>query len=209
MSSRRAAIIVCASLAVICGGGAAVVMTLHPLVERHRVPSESMTPAVQIGDVVSVNARVYRNAPPAVGDVVIFHPPRGALEEPECGAPHPRRQVCAVPTGTHGDEKFMKRVVGGPGDRLTVRHGHVILNGKRQTDPYTEQPGETLARPCHYPEYCDFPKAITVPANHFFLMGDNRASSDDSRSWGPVPREWIVGRVERCSAMIFACSPQH
>src|SRR6187455_3232518 len=124
MSSRRAAITVYASLAVVYGVGAAAVITLHPLLERHRVPSESMTPTVQIGDVVSVNRRVYRHARPALRDVVIFHPPQGALEEPECGAPHPPRQVCAEPTSAHGDEKFMKRVVAGPGDRLAVRHGH-------------------------------------------------------------------------------------
>jgi signal peptidase I len=75
--------------------------------------------------------------------------------------------------------------VAGPGDRLSVQEGHVILNGERQRESYT--------RPCGGSDDCSFPREITVPADHYFMMGDNRGASDDSRFWGPVPREWIIG----------------
>jgi signal peptidase I len=59
-----------------------------------------------------------------------------------------------------------------------------VLNGKRQAEPFT--------LPCDSGD-CDYPREITIPADHYFMMGDNRGSSDDSRFWGPVPREWIIG----------------
>ena len=80
---------------------------------------------------------------------------------------------------------FIKRVVAGPGDRLAVRGGHVILNGKRQSESFIE--------PCGGGEACDLPREIRIPADHYFMMGDNRGSSDDSRFWGPVPTKWIIG----------------
>ena len=60
----------------------------------------------------------------------------------------------------------------------------MILNGKRQKE---------LHAPCGGGEDCNFPKQITIPADHYFMMGDNRGASDDSRFWGPVPRDWIIG----------------
>ncbi len=75
----------------------------------------------------------------------------------------------------------------GPGDRIAIRGGHVVLNGKRQKEPFIE--------PCGGGEACDLPREIRIPADHYFMMGDNRGSSDDSRFWGPVPREWIIGEA--------------
>jgi signal peptidase I len=63
----------------------------------------------------------------------------------------------------------------------------VILNGKRQKESFTE--------PCGGGEACDLPREIRIPADHYFMMGDNRGSSDDSRFWGPVPRKWIIGEA--------------
>ena len=83
------------------------------------------------------------------------------------------------------DVNFVKRVVAGPGDRIAIEDGHVILNGRRQQ--------EDFIRPCGAGSDCDFPREITVPADHYFMMGDNRGASDDSRFWGPVPRKWIIG----------------
>ena len=82
---------------------------------------------------------------------------------------------------------FIKRVVAGPGDRLRIDDGHVVLNGKQQTEPFAE--------PCGGGDGCDFPTEITIPAGHYFMMGDNRGSSDDSRFWGPVPEKWIIGQA--------------
>ena len=71
-----------------------------------------------------------------------------------------------------------------PGDRITVRDGHVIRNGRRASEPF--------AVPCG--AACDL-DSIVVPAGHYFLMGDNRGNSVDSRYWGPVPRSQIIGHA--------------
>ena len=71
------------------------------------------------------------------------------------------------------------------GDRLQIRNGRVILNGKPQKEPFI--------RPCQGSDGCDFPTEITVPAGHYFMMGDNRGSSDDSRFWGPVQNNSVIG----------------
>jgi signal peptidase I len=66
-------------------------------------------------------------------------------------------------------------------------NGKVVLNGKPLNEPYAE--------PCGGGEGCEFPTEITIPADHYFMMGDNRGSSDDSRFWGPVPEKWIIGEA--------------
>jgi signal peptidase I len=158
------------------------------LVKPYRIPSESMVPTLQIGQRVLVNRIGARFSDPSVGDIVVFHPPAGAERSNECGGgPPPAGQVCATATKTRADVNFIKRVVAGPGDRIAIRGGHVILNGKRQSESFIE--------PCGGGEACDLPKEITVPADHYFMMGDNRGSSDDSRFWGPVPRDWIIGEA--------------
>jgi signal peptidase I len=156
------------------------------LVKPYRIPSESMVPTLEVGQRVLVNRIGARFGDPNVGDVVVFHPPAGAERDNTCGGgPPPDGQVCARPTEEKADVNFIKRVVAGPGDRLALRDGQVILNGKRQQERYT--------RPCTGGEGCSFPREITVPADHYFMMGDNRGASDDSRFWGPVPRDWIIG----------------
>jgi signal peptidase I len=76
-------------------------------------------------------------------------------------------------------------VVAGPGDTIAIEDGHVILNGKRQPETFTE--------PCGGGDGCDYREPVTIPAGHYFMMGDNRGSSDDSRFWGPIPRDWVIG----------------
>ncbi|MBA3328419.1 MAG: signal peptidase I [Solirubrobacterales bacterium] len=153
------------------------------LVKPYRIPSESMVPTLTVGQRVLVN-RVGNNfGEPEIGQVTVFHPPTGS-ETNQCGRPQ-KDAPCAVPTDDKADVNFIKRVVAGPGDKLRIRDGHVILNGKRQPEPFI--------RPCGGGEECTFPKAITIPPDHYFMMGDNRGSSDDSRFWGPVPRDWIIG----------------
>ena len=156
------------------------------LVKPYKIPSESMVPTLQIGQRVLVNRIGARFSAPDVGDVVVFHPPTGAEEDDMCGQQPPAGQVCLKPTPQRADVNFIKRVVAGPGDRLQIINGHVILNGKRQKEPFI--------RPCNGGAgQCDFPREVTIPADHYFMMGDNRGSSDDSRYWGPVPRKWIIG----------------
>ena len=158
------------------------------LIKPYKIPSESMVPTLQVGQRVLVNRIGERFSDPSVGDVVVFHPPEGAEQEDMCGGgPPPTGQVCLKETPQRADINFIKRIVAGPGDHLQIRNGRVVLNGKLQKEPFTE--------PCRGGEGCDLPKTVTVPAGHWFMMGDNRGSSDDSRFWGPVPRAWIIGQA--------------
>ncbi len=156
------------------------------LVKPYRIPSESMVPTLEIGQRVLVNRIGMRFTDPDVGDVVVFHPPRGAEEENRCGGgePEPGR-VCMQATRERADVNFIKRVVAGPGDRLRIVDGRVIRNGKPVKEPY--------ARSCGGSDACNFPREVTIPPDHYFMMGDNRGASDDSRFWGPIRREWVIG----------------
>jgi len=156
------------------------------LVKPYRIPSPSMVPTLEIGQRVLVNRLGSRFTDPEVGDVVVFHPPAGAERADQmCGDTPPAGQPCAEPTDDRADVNFIKRVVAGPGDKISIDDGKVVLNGKPQAEPFAD--------PCGTGDGCDFRRTITVPAGHYFMMGDNRGASDDSRFWGPVPRKWIIG----------------
>ena len=155
------------------------------LVKPYRIPSESMVPTLQVGQRVLVNRIGERFGHPGVGDVVVFHPPAGAENGNECGVAPQEGQVCPRPTEDRADTNFIKRVVAGPGDTIAVRDGHVIRNGKAVKEPY--------AQDCGGSDGCNFLTPMTVPPDHYFMMGDNRGQSDDSRFWGPVPEDWVIG----------------
>jgi signal peptidase I len=155
------------------------------LVKPYRIPSESMVPTLQIGQRVLVNRIGHSFAKPQVGDVVVFHPPLGADTDNRCGVTPPENAPCPKPVSKPDEVNFIKRVVAGPGDKLKIVHGRVFRNGKEAKEPF--------ARPCGVGDGCDYPTEITIPAGHYFMMGDNRGSSDDSRFWGPVPDKWIIG----------------
>jgi signal peptidase I len=161
------------------------------VVKPYRIPSGSMEPTLAVGERVIVNRIGNHFAEPGVGDIVVFHPPHGA-DTNVCGNPGqgpfyegPKSHVpCARPTPTRSSQNFIKRIVGGPGDRISVHDGHVVRNGVEQREPFI--------RACGGGPDCNL-GTIIVPAGHYFMMGDNRGASDDSRYWGPVPRDWIVG----------------
>jgi len=156
------------------------------VVKPYRIPSISMVPTILVGQRVLAN-RLDTN--PSLNDVVVFHPPAGADSQPAVcgdageGAGHHR--VCDRPTRRESSQTFIKRVVGLPGDRISILHGRVIRNGAREQAPY--------AQPCTVTSEGNFPQTITIAPDHYFLMGDNRGASDDSRFWGPVPQSWIIG----------------
>ena len=155
------------------------------LIKPYRIPSESMEPTLDVGQRVLVSRFNYHFSSPDRGDIVVFHPPRGA-DSNTCGVQKPDDEPCPQPTPERAGVNFIKRIVAVPGDRLSIQDGHAIVNGKRQNDDFT--------RPCA-PGTCNFPRTIKIPPGHFFMMGDNRGASDDSRFWGPVPQKWIIGQA--------------
>lgn len=166
----------------------------------YQIPSESMEPTLQVGQRVLVNRFSTRvGGDPEIGDVTVFHPPLNAapaewgdgVELSQCGVRAPQRrpgQACPAPGGERAEATFIKRVVAGPGDRLRIVAGVPIVNG----DPVD---GNWETVPCTRGTACDYPRAIEIPPDHYFMLGDNRSGSEDSRFWGPVPRDWIIGQA--------------
>jgi signal peptidase I len=166
------------------------------VVKPYRIPSGSMEPTLTVGQRVLVNRIGTDFTGPHVGEVAVFHPPAGA-EEQECGpTPHtvqPGGAPCAQPLLPESNVNFVKRIVAGPGDEIYISEGHVYRKAAgttrfvREKDPYIKA--------CGTSSECNFPTPITILPGHWFMMGDNRGDSDDSRFWGPVPTGWIIGQV--------------
>ncbi len=156
------------------------------LVKPFRIPSESMVPTLDVGQRVLVDRVTLRFGDPDRGDIMVFKPPRGA-DDNVCGSSHPEGSACPRPTKERSDTNFIKRVVAVGGDRLSIRDGRVVLNGKVQKEPFI--------RPSADCEICELPTEITIPKGHYFMMGDNRGESADSREWGPIPKKWMIGKA--------------
>lgn len=156
-------------------------------VKPYQIPSASMKPTLQVGQRVLVQRVSYHFSDPQIGDIVVFHPPKGAADAQRCGLqPKPPNEACPEPVDSADETNFIKRIVALPGDTLSIKDGHAIVNGEPIEDDFIA--------PC-VGASCNFRKPITIPPDHFFMMGDNRGESDDSRFWGPVPREWIIGKA--------------
>jgi len=166
--------------------GAAALVLLKP----YRIPSESMTATLGVGD--RVLATRFGGADPQPGDVIVFHPPAaatgGKTGEEACGVAPPEGAACPQPSAGDSSESFVSRVIAVGGDRLTVVGGRAVVNGTTIAEPYV--------RPrCPSGETADFPTEITIPAGHVFVMSDNRQCSFDSRFYGPVRTGAVEGTV--------------
>ncbi len=162
------------------------------LFKPYQIPSPSMEPTLDVGQRVLVNRWLYHFKDPKIGDIVVFHPPVGAEENGsgQCGDLNTgvsRGAACDEPIDEKADTNFIKRIVAGPGDTLSIENGHPVVNGKIAQ--------EDFIRPCTPGGACNLPKQITIPPDHYFMMGDNRGESADSRFWGPIPRDWIIGKA--------------
>jgi signal peptidase I len=136
------------------------------IAEPRYIPSDSMFPTLYTGDRLVVEKVSYRFHHPELGDIVVFQPP-------------PELQHRGYPQ----NQAFIKRVIGKPGEIIKIADGKVYLNGHPLQEDY-------IAEPPNQP----FPP-VQVPEGEFFVMGDNRNDSNDSRYWGFLPRQNIIGRA--------------
>jgi signal peptidase I len=161
------------------------------VVKPYEIPSASMEPTLHIGQRILVDRIGDHISGPHVGQVWVFHPPvsetcaDGSEGLTSSGRRDP--EACDVVGSHESGQTYVKRVVGLPGDRISIRNGHVYRNGVRERDSYTI--------PCEGGGECLFPKTFTVPRGDYYMMGDNRPDSLDSRFWGPVPRSWMIGEA--------------
>jgi signal peptidase I len=148
------------------------------------IPSESMLPQLEVGDRVVVSRLAYDLHDPRRGDIVVFDAPGEERDSP--GVVRRAAQVVLESVGLRqvSTEEYIKRVVGVPGDVVEGRGGLVIVNGRYLIEPYL--PFGTVTS--------DFPPTL-VPEGELFVMGDNRGSSRDSRVFGPIPVDTVVGRA--------------
>jgi signal peptidase I len=153
------------------------------LLQPFWIPSESMLPTIEVNDRVMVNKLAYRWGEPQRGDVVVFRDPR--QEEVEESLPEAviRSVLEAVGIRTRGDEDLIKRVVGLPGETIEVRNNQVVVNGTPLEEAYLPQ----VFMPDEPP--------VTVGPDEVFVMGDNRDASFDSRRFGPIPLDDLVGEA--------------
>jgi signal peptidase I len=147
------------------------------------IPSGSMIPELEINDRVLVNKLSYRFGAVERGDILVFDSPE-AIDIERSLLERVFRSVGEATGLTSPDTVLIKRVIGLPGETVEVRGNQVYVNGNPIAEPYL--PDGVSMR--------DEPE-ITVPADQVFMMGDNRNASNDSRRFGPIPRQDIVGRA--------------
>ena len=166
-------------------GAVVIVLAIKAyVVNPYRIPSSSMEPTLhcarplsgcmaRFSDRVLANRFIYHFRDPQRGEIVVFKTP-------------PRAQVaCTHAAGGGGGDTFVKRLIALPGDRWREQDGYIYINGARLNEPYIEasrRDAQTI------PEK-------TVPKDQYVMLGDNRSSSCDSRSWGTVPRKNLIGPV--------------
>ena len=164
------------------------------LVQAFYIPSQSMEPTLLVGDRVLVNKFIYAFREPRRGEIMVFENPR--LDEPDRNPLSAFWNWIIEGLGVSADPEkdFIKRVIALPGETIEVNGGKVFVDGERIEEPYLN---EELDRSDYGP--------FTVPEGHLFVMGDNRANSQDSRSTlGPIPRDRVVGK-----AFILIWPPSH
>jgi signal peptidase I len=175
-------------------------LILHDHVVYYRVDSGSMEPTLAIGSRVAVEP----GQAPKVGEMVVFRAPAGAVPAtPVCGNPGQGAgfpQPCGLATPSSSRAVFVKRIVAGPGETVLIRDGHAVVNSVASVEPF--------AASCGGPS-CSFPTPVRVPAGQYYVLGDNRSASDDSRFWGPIPASSIIGVLVTCGPLQMACHPRH
>ena len=146
------------------------------VVQSFYIPSPSMVPTLDVGDRIMVNKLSYDLHGVHRGDIVVFkRPPLEQQDFPD----------------------LVKRVIGLPGESISTQNGHVYINGKILPEPWLPQASSsyTGALPSDPHQQFNMPGPVVIPAGEYFVMGDNRTDSEDSRFFGPIPKSLIVGRA--------------
>ncbi len=148
-----------------------VYLALQFSVQPYRVEGSSMLPTLSEGEYLLVNKMVYWQVPVlGGGDDYLVHPPA-------------RGEVVIFRFPDDPTRSFVKRIVGVPGDTVEIARGVVLIDGQILIEPYLVRPDSSSMEP------------VVVPEGSYFVLGDNRGASDDSRSWGVVPAENVIGRA--------------
>jgi signal peptidase I len=148
------------------------------VVQTFFIPSGSMEPTMQIGDRILVNKLSYHLHSVQRGDIVVFSRP--PLEN--CGGPEVNDLV--------------KRVIGLPGDVVSVSGGYVYIDGKRLDESWLPASDQGVTEQGPPGNAYNLAHPYRVPTGDYFVMGDNRTDSCDSRWWGPISKSLIVGKVD-------------
>lgn len=154
------------------------------LVQAFFIPSASMRDTLLEGDRVMVNKLAYRFGEPGHGDVVVFDSPLGAPNGGENLLGAVVRNIGESLGLSTPDTALIKRVIALGGETIEIRNSTVFVNGSPIDEPY-------LSPAVQMPDY----GPLEIPADHIFMMGDNRNQSEDSRRFGPVPESSVIGRA--------------
>ena len=176
------------------------------LFQAFYIPSSSMEDTLAINDRVLVNKLAYQIGDMAAGDVIVFDDPRGGFEQPEETVVDSALRNVLESIGLAAPRsEFIKRIIGLPGDTVTIADGTVSVNGEALVEDSYVKPGSTTEPASREIQGCDNEPSVSrcvVPEGHLFVMGDNRNSSQDSRVFGPIPVDDVVGK-----AFVIICPP--
>ena len=161
-----------------------IFLSLHISIQNYRVQGPSMQPTLMEGEYLIVNKIVYLRFNLAkIANIIPFY---DREEEPDRFIFHPPRHgsIVIFRSPSQPSKDFVKRVIGVPGDVVEIVQGDVYRNGERLVETYVTSRDVASMGP------------VIVEADGLFVLGDNRSASNDSRDWGILPTENLIGRVE-------------
>ena len=153
------------------------------VVQAFTIPTGSMEHNLLVGDYLLVNKFVYG---PTLSGAERLLLPQGEVS---------RGDILVFKFPRDPERDFIKRVIGLPGETLELRAGEVHIDGDPLGEPWLRQPGTASAAGAAVITRRDNHGPVAIPAGHYFMMGDNRGNSEDSRVWGPLPQDHIKGRA--------------
>lgn len=138
------------------------------LVQAFKIPTRTMKPTLMEGDLILVDKAIYKKSEPKRGDVIVFIYPEDTKK------------------------KFVMRLVGLPGETVEIKNGEVLINGIILSEP-------SFTNKYYYNRgnYAKEGQPIKIPADSYFVLGDNSSLSKDSRYWGFVPKKYLIGKVNK------------